>query len=187
MPVELTTPTTKAITGAELAQMGDIGPAELIEGRIVPMSPTGDEHAGIEVNIVTILQQFVRSHKLGKVRSGEIGIYTRRNPDTVRGADVLFISNERYAQKQSAGYLDVAPELVVEIMSPNDRWSNVMQKLSEYFDIGVRLVWIVDPKTASIYAYRSLTEVNAFAAGDILSADDILPGFSVAVEAILES
>jgi Uma2 family endonuclease len=177
---------TKLITGEELAGMGEIGPSELIEGEIVPMSPTGDEHAGIEVNISTALQQFVRSNKLGKVRAGEVGIYTRRNPDTVRGADVLFISNERYAQKQSASYLDVAPELIVEIMSPNDRWSDVTQKLREYFAIGVGLVWVVDPQARIVYAHRALTDVREFTAEDTLSGDDVLPEFAVKVAELFE-
>lgn len=174
------------ITGEELAEMGDIGPCELVEGRIMPMSPTGDEHAGIEVIVATALQQFVRSHDLGRVRAGEVGIYTRRNPDTVRGADVLFISNERYARKQSASYLDVAPDLIVEIMSPNDRWSEVTQKLREYFAMGVRLVWVVDPKARSVYAYRALTDVREFSANDTLPGDDVLPGFSVPVAGLFE-
>ena len=95
---------TKLITGKELAAMNDIGPCELLKGRIVPMSPTGDEHGAIEINIGAELLTFVRSHKLGKVRVGEVGIYTHRNPDTVRGADVLFISNERYARKKAQGF-----------------------------------------------------------------------------------
>lgn len=64
----------------------------------------------------------------------EVGIYTRRNPDTVRAADGAFISDERYAQpKQTHGFLDVAPDLIVEILSPDDRWSEIKQKLREYF------------------------------------------------------
>ena len=63
----------------------------------------------------------------------EIGIYTHRSPDTVRAADVLFISNERFAQQKSAGYLEIAPELIVEILSPSDRWTEVTNKiLSSY-------------------------------------------------------
>ena len=177
---------TKLITGEELAAMNDIGPCELVKGRIVPMSPTGDEHGAIEINIGAELLTFVRSHKLGKVRVGEVGIYTHRNPDTVRGADVLFISNERYARKKGTGFLDVAPDLVVEILSPNDRWTEVTQKLREYFAIGVRLVWVVDPQSRSVYAYRTLTDVREFSASDDLLGEDVLPGFSVKVAQLFE-
>jgi Uma2 family endonuclease len=186
MVVELAPAETKLITGEELATMGDIGPCELIEGRIVPMTPTGGEHGRIEVNIGAELLAYVRSHKLGKVLAGEVGIYTHRNPDTVRGADVLFISNERYAQKTSPGFLDVAPDLVVEILSPNDSWIEVTQKLQEYFAIGVRLIWVVNPQTHSVYAYRALTDVREFTENDDLPGDDVLPGFLVKVAQLFE-
>lgn len=181
------TPTETLVTGEELLAMGNIGPSELIEGRIALMSPTGDEHAGYESNFDEHLKAYVRRTKSGRVRVGEIGIYIRRNPDTVRAADVAFISNERYARREKkSGYLDVAPELVVEIMSPDDRWNDVTQKLREYFAIGVRLVWVADPSTRTVYAYRSLTDVREFSQADTLTGDDVLPGFSVPVADLFE-
>ncbi len=98
MSIDLAPLQTKIITGDELAAMGDAGPCELVEGKIVPMTPTGDEHGGYEGNFYAALRSFVEATGSGKVRVGEVGIYTHRNPDTVRAADVLFISNERYAQ-----------------------------------------------------------------------------------------
>ena len=186
MTIKMTPAETKLITAEELAAMGDIGPSELIDGRIVEMTPTGDEHGGVEVAAASVLQSFVRAHNLGKVRSGEVGIYIRRNPDTVRAADVLFISNERYAQKKSAGFLDVAPDLIVEILSPGDSWSDVTQKLRDYFSSSVRLVWIADPQARAVYAYRSLTDVREFTEHDDLPGDDVLPGFSVRVAQLFE-
>jgi Uma2 family endonuclease len=183
---ELTLTETKLISGDELAQTGNLGPCELIEGRIVTMAPTGYEHGDYEGNLYYALRSFINTHKLGRVQVGEVGIYTRRNPDTVRAADVLYISNERYAQKQSASYLDVAPELVVEILSPHDAWSEVTQKLREYFGIGVQLVWIVDPSARMVYAYRSMTEIREFTEHDDLPGDEVLPGFSVKVAELFE-
>ena len=111
MAVQTVPPQTQAlVTGEQLLAMGDIGPCELVEGRIVMMSPAGDEHGGYESNFDEHIKAFVRRHKLGKVRVGEIGIYTHRNPDTVRAADVAFISNERYAQRKTKGsYLERIP------------------------------------------------------------------------------
>lgn len=172
---------TGLITGEELARMGNLSRCELIDGRVVPMSPTGYEHGEIENAIGAELRSFVRSHKLGKVLTGEVGIYTQRDPDRVRGADVLFISNQRYAQKRSDSYLDVAPDLIVEVLSPNDSWSEVMQKLREYFAIGVRLIWVADPAARRVYAYRSLTDMREFTVADTLPGDDVLSGFSVQV------
>lgn len=176
----------KLITGEELFAMSNVERCELVEGKIVPMSPTGELHGNTELTIGAEVRAFVRKHGLGRVSSGEVGIYIRRNPDTIRAADVLFISNERYAQKKSQSYLDVAPELVVEVLSPADSLSEVMQKLREYFSIGVRLVWIADPQAKIVYAYRSTTDVREFTADDELPGDDVLPGFAVKVAALFE-
>jgi Uma2 family endonuclease len=174
------------MTGEELFALGDIGRAELVKGELVRMTPTGHPHGHYEVNFVLSLGAFVRQHKLGRVLSGEVGLYTQRDPDTVRGADVAFISNERLAQGQSQGYLDVAPELIVEIMSPDDRWSKVMEKLEEYFAAGVRTVWVADPRLQCLYVYRSLTEVERLTVEDELSGGDVLPGFTVSVAELFE-
>jgi Uma2 family endonuclease len=184
--VELTATETPLITGEMLAEIGDIGPHELVEGRIVLMSPTGNRHGRLELKIAVKLDELVSREGLGVVQVGEVGIFTHRDPDTVRAADILFISNERYAQQQSPGYLTVAPDLIVEILSANDRWTEVTQKLREYFDIGVRLVWIVDPEAHRIYAYRTLTEVQEFTENDELPGDEVLPGFSVPVAQLFE-
>jgi len=167
--------------------MGDAGPCELIDGRIVPMTPTGDEHGWIEGNVYEALRAFVRPRRLGKVLVGEVGIYTRRDPDRIRAADVLFISNERYAMRsRTSGYLDVAPELVVEILSPGDRAMDTMQKLREYFGVGVKVVWVADPAARTVYVYRSVTGVREFREGDRLPGEDVLPGFEVPVASLFE-
>lgn len=178
-------PTTDVLlTGEALAEMGDIGRCELVEGRLIKMRPTGWRHGSHESNFDRLLAAFVNENNLGKVLVSEVGLYTRRNPDTVRGADVIFISNERLAQVKSASFLDVAPELIVEVMSPDDRWTEVKQKLKEYFSIGVNAVWVADPSDKTVSVYRSLTEVNIFSEDDSLTGDDILPGFSVSVASL---
>lgn len=176
---------TQLITGEMLLAMGDVGPCELVAGRIIPLSPGGEPHGKFEGNFYVVIRAFVIAHKLGEVRVGEVGFYTRRNPDTVRGADVLYISKKRFAQRQSSGFLDVAPDLVVEIMSPANTWREMTTKLEEYFNIGVRLVWIADPPSKHIYAYRSMTDVRTFTITDNLPGDDVLPGFLVPVIELL--
>ncbi|MDX1522402.1 MAG: Uma2 family endonuclease [Anaerolineae bacterium] len=186
MSVDVTISQTQLITGEALAAMGDVGRCELVAGKIVKMSPTGYEHGNIEIKVGARLYNFVSERKLGKVQVGEVGIYTRRNPDTVRAADVLFISNERYAQRQSPSYLDVAPELVVEIISPDDRWSEINQKLREYFAAGIDLIWVIDPKSRSVHVYRSLTDIREFSADETLSGEEILPGLSISINELFD-
>lgn len=174
----------RLITGEELLGMENLGPCELVKGRIVPMPPAAFDHGEIEVNIGTEIRAFVKANKIGRVSGGEAGIYTHRNPDTVRGADVLFISNERLKQRTSAAFLEVAPDLVVEILSPSNTMSEMLQKIREYFAIGVRLIWVVDPVPQCVYAYRSLTDVRQFTAEEHLPGDDVLPSFSLPVAKI---
>jgi len=93
--------------------------------------------------------------------------------------DMVFPEDDR-------GYLDVAPELIVEILSPDDRALEVTQKLRDYFSIGVRLVWVIDPDQRIVYAYRSLTDVRAFTESDTLTAEEVLPEFAVPVANLFE-
>jgi Uma2 family endonuclease len=113
--------------------------------------------------------------------TGEVGIYTRHNPDRVRGADIAFLSTERWPDSLPEGFLEVAPDLVVEIMSPNDRWQEVRQKLAEYFAIGVRWVWIVEPENRTVLVYRSSTDLQQFGETDTLVGEGVLEGFILAV------
>jgi Uma2 family endonuclease len=145
------------------------------------MSPTKPKHGRIEIRFGRILDTFVTEHGLGEIQGGEVGIYTRRDPDTVRGADILFISHERLARATPGDFLDVAPELVVEILSPSDRWSEVKKKLREYLEAGVAVVLVVDPEEHSVSVYRSLTDIHELTADDVLTVEDVLPGFSVPV------
>jgi len=170
----------KLITGEELLAMGDIGPCELIDGRIVELSPVGGEHGFIEFNLGAELRAFVRQHKLGWVTGGEVGIYIRRNPDRVRGADIAFISNETTSERPQ-GFLEIAPDLVVEVMSPNDRWQEVHEKIEEYFTIGVGQVWVVEPRNRAVRVYRSVTEVQRLGEGDMLQGEGVLAGFELPV------
>ena len=135
----------------------------------------------LKIILAGFFGEFIHQHQLGYVLSGEVGIYTKRDPDTVRGADVVYISKERLTQAQSQGYLDVAPELIVEVLSPNDRWSGVIEKLEEYFAIDVETVWIADPERQEIFVYHSLTDIQRFTTDDNLPGGSILPGFEVQV------
>jgi Uma2 family endonuclease len=172
--------TTATITGDELFALGDIGPAELIDGRIIPMSPTGGEHGRLESELAALLREHVRQRRLGWVLAGEAGIYTRRNPDRVRGMDVAFISAARLP-RLPAGFLTVAPELVVEIVSPTDRWSDVQAKVEEYLAIGVDVVWVVEPERRRVLVYRGGLAPEALGEDDILRGDGLLAGLEIAL------
>lgn len=173
--------TEELLTGRDLWQMGDIGSCELIDGRIVSMSPTGGEHGRIENRLGFELMAFIREKPLGWVLVGEVGIYIRRNPDTVRGADVVFLSKERAPDGPSTGFLEIAPDVVVEIISPSDRWQDLRQKIEDYFTIGVEQVWVVEPDAQKLLVFDAPTRMRAFAATDFFEADGALKGFSLKI------
>lgn len=174
-------PEDSLMTGEELLRRPDLNPCELVDGRIVPTMPTGDEHGDVEAELLMRLRAYGKETGRGRAVGGEVGIYIRRNPDTVRAADVVFISKERDLRPRSKGYFEVAPELVVEVLSPDDRMSRVREKLRDYFSAGVQVVWVVDPTLRRVLVHRSLTDVTVLKDRQALTEEDLLPGFSVAV------
>ena len=176
----------RLVTGEELIAMDDIGLCELIDGRIVRMNPAGLSHAVLVSNLVAALAVFARPRKLGQVLSGEVGIYTRRNPDSVRAADIAFVSRARLAGLTAKGYLTVAPEIIVEVISPTDRWQDVRQKLEEYFAIGVQRVWIVEPDKRTVLVYAASADVRAYRKGDTLIGEGVLEGLALPVSDLFE-
>lgn len=176
----------RVITGEELYAMGDIGRAELIDGRIVRMSPTSKKHGSLENRFAQALNGFVYPRRLGEVLLGEVGLYIRRNPDRIRAADLVFISKERLARDQSPVYLGVAPELVIEIISPGDRWDDIRQKIEDFFSIGVERVWICEPELQDVLIYRSPTEFSKVGIGEVIKGEGILEGFELAVAELFQ-
>ncbi|MCB0212067.1 MAG: Uma2 family endonuclease [Anaerolineae bacterium] len=176
---------TDLITGEDLLRMGNTERCELIDGRIVSMSPVGDSQAFVEFNLGAELRTFVRQHNIGRVLGGEVGIYIRRNPDRIRAADVLVVSKERLPQL-TGHFLEITPELVVEVISPGDRWQDVREKIADYFSIGVEQVWIVEPELRKILIYRSTTDIEEFQDSDELVGDGILAGFTIKISELFE-
>jgi Uma2 family endonuclease len=176
----------RLMTGEELARRPDLH-CELVDGRVVPMPMTGRIHARLEVKLSAKLLSYADETGRGVVLGGQAGIYTRRNPDTVRGADVLFISHERYARCGPLVFLDVAPELIVEIRSPDDRPGEAMKKIREYLAAGVDRVWYVDPRRRQVRVHRASEQVETLGMDDVLRDEEILPGFSLTLAELFRS
>ena len=161
-------------------------PTELVRGEIVEMSPPGFLHGEVCGNVYFALRTFVEDKAIGRVVSNDAGVITERDPDSVRGADVAYYSFQRLPKEQRPkGYPDNPPELVFEVRSPTDRWSDVLQKTAEYLNVGVNVVVVIDPDSESPHVYFPDQPEHILSKEDNLEFPDLLPGFSVSVAEIL--
>ncbi len=169
------------ITGEELFQRPNLEPCELVNGRVVPMTLAGYNHGIVTGRLYARLLAYEEATGRGQAMVGDVGVYTRKAPDTVRGADVAFISQERFARRGPLGFLDVAPEIVGEVVSPTDRRGQIETKVEEYLAAGVERVWVVYPRRREILVHRRNSPVERLGASDFLRDEEILPGFSLPV------
>lgn len=174
--------TTTLMTAEELAAMPDDGCRyELMRGELIRMSPTGFEHLEIAGLLNYLLRGFAMERDLGVV-GGEGGFMLERDPDIVLAPDIVFVRNDRLPPKgQRQGFLELAPDLAVEILSPSDRAGAVNDKVLAYLEAGVQLVWIVDPRRHAVTIYAPDRTARVLLEGDELDGGDVLPGFRVAV------
>jgi Uma2 family endonuclease len=179
---------TKLLTAEEFLHLEDGGAyTELVRGRIVEMNRPYTSHGYFMASITSLLQQFVREHDLGRVVTGDAGVVTEHDPDTVRGPDVAFYSDQRIPKGPlPQGYWPAAPELVVEIRSRDDRWKDIIHKAGEYLAAGVMTVTVVDPEVQKVHLFSADREAAILNRDDELTFADILPGFSMTVCRLFE-
>jgi Uma2 family endonuclease len=176
---------TKKLSADDLYNLPNHGGRnELVQGEIIPMSPASTMHGDIAMRLGAILWNFSEQHNLGRVFAAETGFTLSQNPDTVRAPDVAFVAKKRIPEEgvPETGFWAIAPDLVAEIVSPHDRMSQIQNKVTDYLAAGVRLVWIVDPKTETVTVYQSLKQVKVLIAEDILEGEDVLPGFQLTLK-----
>lgn len=182
----------RLLTIADLAALPEELPSgtvryELDDGKLIIMPPPGNLHGAVESNLVTALKIQGEKRGLGKARSGDVGIVLRRNPDRVVGADAAFIAKRSLPIRESPeGYLETIPELVVEVRSKNETLASLRRKAHRYLDAGAVLVWVVDPQRRVVTAYRRGRRAQIYREDDVLTADDIIPGFELGVREALE-
>ena len=173
---------TRLITGEQLLAMGDIGPCELIDGVIVRMSPTGGKDGYLESRLAIRLGGFVEDAGIGLCMIGEVGIYIRYDPDRIRAADIAFWSSAKLPDGPPLGFIEIAPDLVVEILSPTDRWPEMNEKIADYFSVGVGELWLVDPSEETVFVYRTPAQRSALRRGGTLNGAGPLNGFTLPTE-----
>lgn len=177
--------TTRLITAEELLTMphyegrNDIRLA-LIRGELKKMSPTGGTHGILCARIATAMTNFVGENSLGEVFGAETGFVVGRDPDTVIGADVAFVSHERMKDVENLDkFLPFAADLAVEVLSPGNTIDEIEEKVDFYFAAGSRAVWVFNPKKRAVAVYGSPFDVRILGEQDTLDGGEVLPGFAL--------
>ena len=172
------------VTAARLVeQQGDGYRYELIRGEVVRMSPTGGKHGVIAHRIGRLLGNWAEQQGIGLVFAAETGFKLATNPDTVRTADVALVLSERVpATGVPNSFWEGAPNLAVEVLSPDDSASDVLDKVRDYLATGAEQVWIADPKNSAVSVYRSLQDVQTLTERETLEGVGAVEGFRCGVE-----
>ena len=176
------------ITAEEFGRMPDDGRrTELVRGRIVELPPPKSRHGKVCNKAGRLIGNFADDHDLGHVMNNDTGVVTERNPDTVRGADILFYSYARMPKESIPDdYPEVSPELIIEVRSPSDRWRDIHAKVDEYLKAGVLVVCVLDPEPRTAHLYRAGATPQVLGPDDDLTFPECLPGFSVPVRRFFE-
>jgi len=152
---------------------------ELVDGKVV-VSPAGVLHGEIALKIAHIIATFLDDHPIGKVYGDNVGLVLPTG--NLRSPDAFFVRTEKLPDgKSPSTFGELVPDLEVEVLSPGDRPRYVANKIGEFLECGVPLVWVVDPKAQTVTAYQSLSSIQQFNTNDSISAEPILPGFTCLV------
>lgn len=173
----------RTMTADELLAMPDDGiRRELVAGELREMTPAGWQHGRIAGNIASELGPYVRKHQLGAMATAEASYRLSADPDTVRVPDVSFVRRERIEEVgDTTGYWPGAPDLAVEVISPNDRYSEVRAKVDGYLASGTRMVILVDPQNREVSVFRPSGNRIELTENDVLDGGDVVPGWKLPV------
>jgi Uma2 family endonuclease len=174
-------------TAKQLLENPDLGRCELVRGQLIMMTPAGFEHGRIVANITAPLTEHVRRKRLGVVTGAETGFHIARDPDTVRAPDVGFVCARRVPPEPTTGFFPGPPDLAVEVLSPDDRASEVLAKVQQWLGAGCRAVWVVDPRTRTVSVYLTQNRLAVLSGSDELTGGEVVPDFSLPVAEIFAS
>jgi len=173
-------------TAKQLLRAAGLDRCELIRGELIMMTPAGFRHGRIACAVAAILREFVQGRQSGVVTGAETGFLLARDPDTVRAPDVAFVGADRIPETEPVGFFPGAPDLAVEVLSPNDAAGNVLAKVQDWLNADCRAVWVVDPQTRTVTVYRTRREISVLTEAEMLDGSPVLPGFQVRVGDLLK-
>ena len=177
---------TLTMTAKDLLNMPDDGfRRELVRGEIRKMSPAGRHHGRYAMRIGASLLFWADAAGAGEVYAAETGFLLARDPDHVRAPDAAFVRAERLTAIGDAdGFIPLAPDLAVEVVSPNDRYSEVAEKIADWLNAGTPAVVVANPRRRTASVHRRNALAVELRDGDILEVGDAAPGWRMAVSDI---
>jgi Uma2 family endonuclease len=171
-------------TDEELLALPEHGKYELVDGELRQMSPAGGRHGQVVLRLAARLLGFVMERKLGHVFDGQTGF---RFPDgNLRSPDVSFVAAARLPEGVPTGFLHVAPDLAVEVLSPTDRAGDIAHKVGEYLGVGVSLLWVIDLEQGTAVVYRPGLPPRTVRPDGVLDGEDAVIGFSCPLAALFD-
>ncbi len=175
------------ITSAELERLSPRDKqVELVRGRLIVVEPPGSWHGRISARLALRVGEYAQRRELGDIFAQDTGFKIASNPDTVRAPDMAFVARDRMGSIARRGYAELAPDLVVEVLSLDDRPGDVLAKIADWLDAGTRLVWVIDPDRLEARVHRRDGSLSLLGRHASLDGKDVLPGFSCPLRDILE-
>ena len=152
----------------------------MVDGRVVESMPANATHGYVEDNAHRALGNYVTDHGLGKLFPN-VGFILARKPDVVRGPDLAFVSAQHLKAKPPPprGFWETAPDLVIEVVSPEDTADEIAQKVGQYLESGVKLIWVIYPLRHQVHVVREDRAARILRGDDVIDGEDVVPGFSL--------
>lgn len=158
---------------------------EIVNGIPEEKAMAGARHGSIIMRLGARLVNYVEAHRLGEVYSPDTTFVVGRNQ---RLPDLGLVLADRIpADGEPEGIWEIAPDLAIEVISPNDIYTKVAQKVDDYLEAGVKQVWLVSPEQSSVTIYRSPFDVTVFQDEMELVSEDLLPGFRCRLNEIFKT
>ena len=177
---------TRRVTAEDLASLPDDGHRyDLIRGELFRMPPSEHHHGGPAGEIASHVGAFNLRERLGKLYVAEAGFVLARDPDVVVAPDVAFVRTERLRPwSKQRGFLPIAPDLAVEVISPSETAKHLADKIAAYLAAGTALLWVVQPTRQTVTVYEQGRDPRELGIDDVLDGGAVLPRFRLPVAAI---
>ncbi|MFN3652940.1 MAG: Uma2 family endonuclease [Armatimonadota bacterium] len=174
-------PTSELVTPEDLQEMADGERFELVDGHLVERE-MGNQSSWIELQLARLLGNYIEEQGLGWVFGATAGYQCFSDRSKIRRPDCSFIARDRFSNDQFAlPYITTAPDLAVEVISPNENWNATERKIADYLEAGVKQVWIVDPEHRTVHVRGPRNAVALYGADDELPGEPVVPGFRLRV------